>query len=77
MKGDGLVKYAGYKDPENGYKKPGLRNHRRTHWAKIRMAKQMERELREDARLARDQRNPADYGYDEWYKHGPGRDERP
>ena len=60
MKGDGTVKYTGYKTG-GVYTKPGLRNKRKAYWAKMRLEEQ--RETLRRSRAA-DRREHADNDYD-------------
>lgn len=77
MSREGTVRFQGYKTGGE-YTKPGLRNRRRAHWAKIRQAEMIEKERRAEQRAALTSNEPKDYGYEEWYGRdgGDSRDSR-
>jgi len=75
MSREGTVRFQGYKSGGE-YTKPGLRNRRRAHWAKIRQAELIEKERRAERRAALNSNEPHDYGYEEWYGREGDRDSR-
>ncbi len=77
MSREGTVRFQGYKTGGE-YTKPGLRNRRRAHWAKIRQAEMIEKERRAEQRAMLNSSDHHDYENmaEEWYGR-PDRPDRP